>query len=273
MDLRGASLVVCATLLVAACGGPAGRRLTASEYLAEQARDDAAAYPTFGRAPDEDEAYSAGSSSASRIPDAPAPFVTRAELEFQLAERLAQREWMSLEHAAAVDEAALERTQAERALRRAAEDLEHFKTVEVEHLLQEDRLRLAEERDVVAGLSDELAELERLYGGDSGIPGASTAIGRGRRALETAREHLALLESRSLDLRERSLPRRIEDLAAAVDAAQVAWQSLQRRHEADELQRVAERARWARDEAALRARLEVLGAGSRAPAGAERTPQ
>ncbi|MCB9897536.1 MAG: hypothetical protein H6825_06000 [Planctomycetes bacterium] len=255
--------IVSLTLVVLAlpgCGGPSGRRLTADEYVKEQQDAARAASPaTSGTAAFDALQAGDGTSGTATSEAAPATTSAREELEFALSDLLARKERLALEHAVASDEAALAIASSERALRHASEDLEHFQSVEVQRILLEDSLELAEVRDQKAALAAELAELERLYGGP-GIqaPGAQAMLDRARRDLERAEERLTLREARSTDLRDRELPRRIEDLAAAVAAATTAHESATRLAQAGTLQRTSERVQLERDETRLRERLSAL---------------
>ncbi len=144
-----------------------------------------------------------------------------------------KRRKSSLENQSAQAQADVDLAAAERALRLAEQDLEHFVEVERDRRLREDQLTLTSSSDNLTEVAEELAQLEMMYDdSDLGDATAEIVLQRTRRRIRRAEERHALVEAKSRDLRSITLPREEESLRAKRHEAVVKLDNLRRGLEA-----------------------------------------
>lgn len=276
--MRVVPLFLVAAALVA-CGGPSGRHLTAAEYLqlerasqpAHEPDLDGVDDPSAGASVNPTDVDPAGTPTpaverapaarAVATPGATAPAnaapASPSALARQLDEVRARLRLLGVEHELALEETRLAGQRAERELRHVREDLAHFEARQLQQLLDEDAMQLAEADDELAELREELEQLEALYGALEPQGIEAELLERLRRRVERAAQRRELVAERSRDLRQRGLPRQLEVLRAAVEEAEFQATAVRRRADAEAEQRELELTRLADDER----RLSVLVEG------------
>ncbi len=226
-------------LLTVACQHTSGTRITAEQLAQLEAQGDPGAVTEAVLAQPLPEATPAAA-APQRVDDDPSSedYLTKSR-EFDGRQRkLARRRedhardfenladeqaQLAIQHESERASDDVARTAAERELRIATEQLEHFRGVERDRRLRENALEVGSSYDRLLETREELAQLELMYAdADLGDAAAEIVVNRSRRRLTRAEERHGLREERSADLREIELPRREQELEAAVQAKQVA---------------------------------------------------
>ena len=255
-----------------ACSGPSGREVTPNE-LARRDREEAAeqaairngvAAPAPQATPrEESEAFvAAGEGSLTDEQAGKRDGLDRRRLALDrrradqarsLAELDSRVDRVDLDQAAAMASEIVALAAAERELRTAQEDLDHFTGVERQRRLDEDALGVQASADGLLESREELAQLEMMYKDSQlGDATAEIVLNRSRRRLARAEEGHRLRLQRSQDLQSIELPRELERLQHELRAKQVALENVRRAQEKARLEREAAR----RDLAFERTKLE-----------------
>jgi hypothetical protein len=232
-------LLLSGLLILTACSSPAGERVSSADLARLEAQE-------------RQTASASAESAAKKAEELRKERLGLDKREEQLARRRedharnqeeleSKRERNALDHASAEASEAIDLEKAERELRLAQEDLQHFVDVEMPRRLAEDALGLRGSYDNLLETREELAQLEMMYGESTlGDATEEIVLNRSRRRLERAEESYRLREERSLEVRERSLPREREKLELEVRVKSVALQNVQRKLEKNRLARAAD---------------------------------
>ena len=267
-----------------ACSGPSGREVTPNE-MARMDREEAArqaavrngvAAPEAQVSPREEaEAFVATTDGSLTDEQAAkrdgldrrrlALDRRRSDQARSLAELDAKADRVDLEQAAAMASEVVALAAAERELRTAQEDLDHFTGVVRQRRLDEDALAVQGSADNLLESREELAQLEMMYKDSQlGDATAEIVLNRSRRRLARAEEGHRLRLQRSEDLKSIELPRELENLQHALRAKQVALENVRRAQEKARLEREAARRDLAFERTKLDRELDDIGRDDKA---------
>jgi hypothetical protein len=241
--MRARPFLSCLPLALLACSSPAGTRITPEEYerlqpprppsaaQAETARLAAPVKPLPDELVKEEQALEQCAIEQGR---------RQEDHERALAELERKRHRVALEHEGAEAGEALALERAEQGHRKAAEDLTHFTEVERPRRLAEDALGVRSSWDNLLEVREELAQLELMYSESTlGDATSEIVLSRTRRRLDRMEQGHALREQASALLKERTLPRGLEDAELELRAKTVALEEARRSAELGRLSRAA----------------------------------